>query len=62
MDALKQVNSLEEAAIGLASVHLKKKAENAELTNSIESRTKNPERELEKVGRNDPSDVVSGEH
>ena len=62
MDALKQVNSLEEAAIGLASVPLKKKAENAELTNSIESRTKNPERELEKVGRNGPSDVVSGEH
>ena len=62
MDALKQVNSLEEAAIGLASVSLKKKAENAELTNSIESRAKNPERELEKVGRNDPSDVVSGEH
>ena len=59
MDAVKQVNSGEEAAIGLASVSLKRKAENAELSNSIESRDETPERGLEQVGRNDPSDVVS---
>ena len=61
MDALKQASSLEEAAIGLALVSLKKKAESAELTNYIEGRDKTPERGLEKVGRNDPSDVVSEE-
>ena len=38
MDAVKQVNSGEEAAIGLASVSLKRKPKNAELSNSIESR------------------------
>ena len=43
MDAVKQVNSGEEAAIGLASVSLKRKVENAELSNSIESRDKTPE-------------------
>ena len=59
MDAVKQVNSGEEAAIELASVSLKRKAENAELSNSIESRDETPERGLEQVGRNDPSDVVS---
>ena len=59
MDAVKQVNSGEEAAIGLASVSLKRKAENAELSNSIESRDETPERRLEQVGRNDLSDIVS---
>ena len=59
MDALKQVDSGEEAAIGLVSVSLKRKAENAELSNSIESRDETPERGLEQVGRNDPSDIVS---
>ena len=58
MDAVKQVNSGEEAAIGLASVSLKRKAETAELSNSIESRDEIPERGLEQVGRNDPSDIV----
>ena len=59
MDAVKQVNSGEEAAIGLASVSMKRKAENAELSNSTESRYEPPERGLEQVGRNDPTDVVS---
>ena len=36
-----------------------KSRKNAELSNSIESRDKTSERALEKVGRNDPSDVVS---
>ena len=36
MDAVKQVNSGEEAETGLAAVSLKMKAENAELSNSIE--------------------------
>ena len=58
MDAVKQVNSGEEAAIGPASVSLKRKAENAELSNSIESWDKIPERGLEQMGRNDPSDIV----
>ena len=61
MDAVKQVNSGEEAAIELASVSLKRKAENAELSNSIESRDETPERGLRQVVRNDPSDVVSEE-
>ena len=59
MDAVKQVNSGEEAAIGLASVFLKRKAENAELSNSIESRDEIPERGLEHVSRNNQSVVVS---
>ena len=59
IDAVKQVNSGEEAVIGLALVFLKRKAENSELSNSIESRDETPERGLEQVGRNDPSDVVS---
>ena len=59
MDVVNQVNSGEEAAIGLASVSLKREGENAELSNSIESRDETPERGLEQVGRNDPSDVVS---
>ena len=42
-DAVKQVNSGEEAAIALASVSLKRKAENLELSNSIESRDEIPE-------------------
>ena len=58
MDALNQVNSGEEAAIGLASVSLKRKGENPELSNSIESRDETPERGLEQMGRNDPSDIV----
>ena len=58
MDTVKQVNSVEEESIGLASVSLKRKAENAELSNSIEGRDETPERGLEQLGRNDPSDVV----
>ena len=38
---------------------LKRKAENFELSNFIESRDKTPKRGLEPVGRNDPSDIVS---
>ena len=59
MDAVKQVNSGEEAVIGLALVFLKRKAENAELSNSIESRDEIPERGLEHVSRNNQSVVVS---
>ena len=54
MGAVKQVNSGEEAGIGLPSVSLKRKAENVELSNSIESRDETPERGLEQVVRNDP--------
>ena len=43
----------------LASVSLKGKAENDELSNSLESRDETPERALEQVTRNDPYDVVS---
>ena len=46
MDAVKQVNSREEAVVGLASVSLKRKAKNAELSNSIESRDETQERGL----------------
>ena len=59
MDVVKHVNSGEEAAIGLASVSLKRKEENAELSNSNESRDETLERGLEQVDRKDPSDVVS---
>ena len=59
MDVVKQFYSGEEAAIGLASVSLKRKAENAELSNSIERRNETPERGLEPVSRNDTSDIVS---
>ena len=44
MDAVKHVNSGEDAVIGLASVSLKRKLENAELSNSIDSRDEIPER------------------
>ena len=40
IDAVKQVNSGEEAAIGLAAVSLKRKVEDAELSNSLESSDK----------------------
>ena len=53
MDAVKQVTSGEEAAIG--------HSENAELSNSIESRDETPERGLDQVGRNDLFDKVSKE-
>ena len=59
MDAAKQVNSRQEAVAGLASVSLKRRAENAGLSNSIESRDKTLERGLEQVGRKDQSDKVS---
>ena len=59
MDSVKQVNSGEEAVIGLGLVFLKRKAENAELSNSIESRDEIPERGLEHVSRNNQSVVVS---
>ena len=38
---------------------MKGKAENAQLSNSIESRDETPERGLEQVTRNDPSDLVN---
>ena len=59
MDIVSQVNPGEETAIGLASVSLKRKTENSELSNSIESREETPERGLEQVGRNDPCEIVS---
>ena len=63
MHAVKQVNLGEEAAIGLASVPLKRKAENPQLSNPIERRVcplaLTPERGLEQVRRNDPSDIVN---
>ena len=49
MDGIKQVISGEEAGIELASVPSNRKAINAELSNSIESRDKTPERGLEQV-------------
>ena len=48
MDAIKQVISEEKAGLGLASVSLKRKAENAKLLNFIVSRNKTPEKESEK--------------
>ena len=44
MDAVKQVNSGEEATIRLASVPLKRKAENVELSNTLRVGTK-PQKE-----------------
>lgn len=44
--AAKQVISVVEAWIGLASVTSKRKAENAELTNSIESQDQTPDKKL----------------
>ena len=61
MDVAKKVNSEEERAIGLALVSLKRKVENSELSNSIESRYETPERGSEQVGRNEPFDIVSEE-
>ena len=45
--------------MGLASVSLKRKAENAELLNSIEGREKTSKKRVEQVSRNDQSDLVS---
>ena len=45
--------------IELASVSLKRKAENAELSKSIESTDKTSDRWLAQVGRNEPYDKVS---
>ena len=45
--------------IELASVSLQRKAENAELSKSIESTDKTPDRWLAQVGRNEPYDIVS---
>ena len=61
MDVVKQVNSGEETAIGLglASEKSRKFWIIIESRDSIESRGKTPERGLEQVGRNDPSDIVS---
>ena len=59
MDAVKQANSGEEATIGLATVSMKRKAADAELSNSIDSTDKTPERGLNQMGRNDQSDIVS---
>ena len=44
MDAVKQVNSGEEATIRLASIPLKRKAENVELSNTLRVGTK-PQKE-----------------
>ena len=54
MDSVKQVNSGEETAIGLAAV-----SEDAELSNSLESSDKTPGGRLLQVGRNDQSGIVS---
>ena len=43
----------------MVSLFSMRKAENPELPNSIESRDETPERGLEQVGRNDPSEKVS---
>ena len=61
MDVVKQVSSGEETAIGLglASEKSRKFWIIIESRDSIESRGKTPERGLEQVGRNDPSDIVS---
>ena len=59
MDAVKQGNLGDEAAIGQASVSLNRKTENVQLSNSIESMNETPEQGLEQVGRNDPSDEIS---
>ena len=58
MDAVKRVISREAAAIGLVSIFSKRKAQNADLLNPFESRDGTPQRWLEKVSRNDPSDTV----
>ena len=58
-DPVKQASSGDEAVIELASVSLKRKAENAELSKSIESTDKTPDRWLAQVGGNKPSDIVS---
>ena len=58
MNAVNQFNSGKEAAIGLASASLKRIAENPELINSVEARDKTPERRLDQVGINDPSDIA----
>ena len=49
LDATKQVISGEEAAIGLASVSWKEKAENVEFSNTNESRGETLEKGLEQV-------------
>lgn len=46
IDVVKQVILVVETLIGLASVTSKSKAENAELTNSIESQDQTPDKEL----------------
>ena len=46
IDVVKQVILVVEALIGLASVTSKSKAENVELTNSIESQDQTPDKEL----------------
>ena len=50
MDAVKQVNSGEKAAIGLASVSLKRKAENAQLSKPFDSRDKIPRKRVKARG------------
>ena len=49
LDTVNQVNSEEEAAIELGSASLKRKTENAELSNFIKSRDKTSERGLGQV-------------
>lgn len=61
MNAVNQFNSGKEAVIGLASASLKIIAENPELINFVEARDKTPERRLDQVGINDPSDIAIGE-
>ena len=51
MDVAKQVNSEEERAIGLALVFLKRKVENSELSNSIESRYVDPRKRVRASGQ-----------
>ena len=49
LDATKQVISGKEAAIGLASVYSKRKAENVELSDTTDSRDETLEKGLEQV-------------
>ena len=58
-DPVKQASSGDEAVIELASVSLKRKAENAELSKSIESTDKTSDRWLAQVDGNEPYDKVS---
>ena len=59
MDVVKQVVLGENTTIWPASVFSKRIVEKTELSNCIENRDETPEKGLQKVGRNDTSDIVS---